>query len=229
MNVDLMCPICFGHCEDMLHVFRDCDFARLVWAVSCLPHFAIYNQFSDVWDWIIHVKQVMDGDQFEAFVCICWCLWHHRNNVVHNNQKGDAPELVLFAGNYLQRYKEVQHHNSAPRPPESVSCWTPPTGATVTVNVDASILKHQGAAGIGVVARDSSGNVLAWRQRKVDFIQCPEMAETLALVEGVELAVSAGWREVLVESDCQAIIRDVNSQYRCLTSGGQFIEHIKNK
>lgn len=226
IQADPTCPLCFGSKETIFHVFCCCDFARLVWAISGLHNIAIYNQNTDIWDWIVGVKHELSSEQFVVFFCICLCLWHHRNNVVHNNHHDGAKELVQFGVDYLHRFREAQHHCSAPRPPESDSHWTPPTGSCIKINVDASILKQHKATGIGVIARDSSGHVLAWRQRKIDFIQSPELAE---LVQGVDLAVSAGWREVIIESDCQSIIRDVNSRETCLSAGGHFIEDIKNK
>lgn len=147
----------------MIHIFKSCHFARLTWAVSGLPSIVNVNDFSDIWEWIMAVKQVLSRDQFAFFVCSCWCLWFHHNNLVHHNKLVDLPDLIAFAADYLKRYKEAQHAFASPRPSEAVSSWIPPTGHTLKINVDASILSRRQVADIGVVVRDSNGKILAWR------------------------------------------------------------------
>lgn len=72
--------------------------------------------------------------------------------------------------------------------------------SSLKINVDASILTHRNAAGIGVVIRDGLSNVVAWRQWIVEYIVSPETAETYAVQYGVDLALELGLRDVILET-----------------------------
>lgn len=70
--------------------------------------------------------------------------------------------------------------------------WQAPDPGWTKVNVDGSFVIDSGAAGVGVVARNSSGKVLfsAWRT----LLRCANAAkaEAKACVEGIRLAARAG-------------------------------------
>lgn len=81
----------------------------------------------------------------------------------------------------------------------------------VKINVDASILKSLNAAWIGVVARNFTGDVIAWRQRKIDFLNWAETAETIAVKHGIDLAQAFGFHDVIIESDWLSVVKAITS------------------
>lgn len=105
MHVNVLCSVCLEQSESIMHTFCHCQFARLTWATSGLPAALFYRNVANVWDWIVDIKQVTSADQFAHFVCICWSIWYHRNDLVHNGKNGDALELISFAADYLDRYQ----------------------------------------------------------------------------------------------------------------------------
>ncbi|KAL6511844.1 hypothetical protein OROGR_021441 [Orobanche gracilis] len=228
INVDNICPLCRLPGETVMHTFQLCHFARVIWAISNLPSLAIYHTCSDAWEWVLHVKHVLDADQFHFFICICWRLWYTRNELVNNMKQPEPSAVMQFAGDFLMRYREAKSQFAAPRPPESQKVWTPPMDATIKVNVDAALFKNSNSTGLGLVARNSSGIVVAWRQRLRSNVTCPEIAETLALLEAVRLAEEFGWQQVTIESDCLNVIKAINSQEVCLSSVGHMIDEIKS-
>lgn len=62
---------------------------------------------------------------------------------------------------------------------------------------------------------------MAWRQRRVRQLVIPE---ALAALCSLELAHEAGWPSVIIIGDCLAVINDLNSRERCLTTAGPFID-----
>lgn len=148
IDVNPLCPVCLEVNESVLHIFSTCQFARLIWAISALPAQCFTVPNSDFWNWIHAIIQGLMTHQFDYFVCVYWCLWNHRNCIVHDGKHGDPMELVLFSADYLQRFHSVHHHFAQPRPSDSSLVWFPPSGSTVKINVDASILKPQNTAGL---------------------------------------------------------------------------------
>lgn len=81
-----LCGICGQQGETILHLFRDCHFARQYWAISNFPTASIYWDTSDIWDWINGVRVRLDGQEFGLFVLSCWSIWYCRNKLVHDQQ-----------------------------------------------------------------------------------------------------------------------------------------------
>ncbi|KAL0400947.1 UNVERIFIED_CONTAM: hypothetical protein Slati_4124600 [Sesamum latifolium] len=105
-------------------------------------------------------------------------------------------------------------------------CYPPPTD-TIKVNFDGANYRELSSTGIGVVARNSEGVLLAWRRKHLSFPTEPDHAEILAAKEAVEFAREKGWRSVIIEGDCLSIInklKDVEDDYSPL---GPISEHVK--
>ena len=143
------------------------------------------HSFTDTWDWINHVKQVLVEPQFAHFVVSCWILWNNRNGIVHGELPRDALELLGSAHAYLHRFHEARYHFDTPRPPEAAAAWSPPPVNVLKINVDASFNSAIGQAGVGVIVRNHLGATVAWKRRHFTSIFCPEVAETFADCSGL--------------------------------------------
>lgn len=102
--------------------------------------------------------------------------------------------------------------------------------AHIKVSVDASKSAHSQVVDTCVVGRDSSGSgtIIAWRRSRVDRVACLEIAETLDVLHGVQLAVVKGWKHTIIESDCLVLITAINLPMPCLAVAGHFVDAIEN-
>ncbi|KAK9032564.1 hypothetical protein V6N11_056824 [Hibiscus sabdariffa] len=78
--------------------------------------------------------------------------------------------------------------------------WSCPPSGTVTLNTDGSYAADCGA-GIGIVARDSLGQVIYGLAQHSTGPTEAEFAKHSALLAGLQLALDHGWPRVLVEKD----------------------------
>ncbi|KAK9009199.1 hypothetical protein V6N11_035744 [Hibiscus sabdariffa] len=92
--------------------------------------------------------------------------------------------------------------------------WSPPPVGTVTLNVDGSF-HCAGGAGIGVVARDSSGQVLCGLARHIDDLSEAEFVEHAALLAGLHLALDRGWTSVQIEMDSAQTVNQLCQPSSC--------------
>ena len=87
--------------------------------------------------------------------------------------------------------------------------WEPPPAGWIKFNVDGSYVPQSGEAAIGVVARDSRGQVIltAW----LVLFRCQDAikAEAQACLEGVRLAAQWSHGRVIIESDCARVIQSM--------------------
>ncbi|KAK4392664.1 putative 1-phosphatidylinositol-3-phosphate 5-kinase FAB1D [Sesamum angolense] len=92
------------------------------------------------------------------------------------------------------------------------TCKVDPLEAgTIKINFDGAVLHKGCKVGIGGVARDSTGSVLAWFSRKYQGQVNGEIAEALAAREAIDLAIRHGWNRILIEGDCLNLINKLNS------------------
>lgn len=83
----------------------------------------------------------------------------------------------------------------------------------LTVNVDGGARGNPGPAAIGVVVRDSGGEVLEERGERIGHAT-NNVAEYKALLLGIELATGLGARELELIGDSELIVRQVEGRYK---------------
>ena len=72
--------------------------------------------------------------------------------------------------------------------------------------MDAAVRAEDRRIGIGVVARNSNGEVLGSETKVVHLGLSPQVAEALAVLQGMLFALDMGWYHVIIQSDCLEVI-----------------------
>ncbi|RLN13275.1 hypothetical protein C2845_PM09G14780 [Panicum miliaceum] len=85
--------------------------------------------------------------------------------------------------------------------------WVPPQPGWVKINVDGSFVAQYGDAGVGVVARDSDGQVVLMAWRTLLRCQNVEEAEAQACLEGLRLAAQWVQGPIILESDSARVLQ----------------------
>lgn len=89
------------------------------------------------------------------FATGAWCLWSHHNKVRVGGDQKEGAVLMKRAMQYLEKYNAVlEQEKPASVPATQELLWCPPIAPKLKVNVDGATFSAQGAAGIGVIARD---------------------------------------------------------------------------
>ncbi|KAL5817062.1 hypothetical protein ACOSQ3_025440 [Xanthoceras sorbifolium] len=104
--------------------------------------------------------------------------------------------------------------------------WHPPNSNCYKFNTDASIDDHKNCTGLGVIIRDSRGLVMASCVKGFDSLYSPPIAEALAILRGITLAVETGLLLVCVESDTKFVVNLITSKAAPISEIGVVIEEI---
>jgi ribonuclease HI len=88
----------------------------------------------------------------------------------------------------------------------------------LTVNVDGGARGNPGPAAIGVVVRDSSGEVLAELGERIGEAT-NNVAEYRALLRGIELAAEHEATELELIGDSELVVRQVEGKYKVKNAG----------
>lgn len=171
----MLCPVCSCDEESILHIFRDCHFARVTWAISPIANSML--------DWFWEVKTRTTFEDFELFLCTCWSIWRNRNLVVHENKRKDPDQSIDFVAKFVRSYKD---------------------------------------------ARNTHGEIIAWKRSRKQYIQSPELAEAVVAHEAVLLAKSLQVRRVILEGDCKSVIQMLQDSSPCLSAAGVYVDQIRN-
>jgi hypothetical protein len=88
-----------------------------------------------------------------------------------------------------------------------VQKWKRPEHNWMKLNCDGALDFNSKAAGAGMVARDCTGAFVLAECRRYENIIDPGTAEILACRDAILLARSRGWSHIVVETDCQLIVK----------------------
>ncbi|KAF8775052.1 hypothetical protein HU200_005104 [Digitaria exilis] len=151
-------------------------------------------------NWFLLLLDRCSPIQRDLVKLVLWRAWTTHNNITHQSGQmniGDGVQALLSMRSSLEQI--VGEHRGV-KGEEKQHGWS-------KINVDGSFVEATGEAGVGVIARDSVGQVIfsGWR---VLFNCSDEVeAEARACVEGIRLATEWAPGPVIIESDCARLVR----------------------
>ncbi|KAL0309769.1 UNVERIFIED_CONTAM: hypothetical protein Sradi_5919200 [Sesamum radiatum] len=136
-----------------------------------------------------------------------------RNKRWTTNELSYPEQTIAFARNYLAASSGFLEHHHILSMTTTIVKWMDPPDDVVKINSDAAIFKEVGNFGIGIIARNSQGQSLAWSASRHHRSISPEAAETWAAHIAIQLAAQHGWTKIILECDC------ATSHIKLTTSG----------
>ena len=167
--------------------------------------------------------------QPEQFASITWTIWFRRNQLRTSSKPFPLSQIIPSARQTLQEFHEV--HPAAPAqistPHQPRPKWEPPPTSLLKINFDGAIFRETEEAGLGVVIRDSHGQVLASLAEKIKLPSCSDEVEALAVVRAITLAMDLNLPSFIVEGDSEVVISALRSEEDSFSSFGHLISSIK--
>ncbi|XP_021761790.1 uncharacterized protein LOC110726626 [Chenopodium quinoa] len=94
--------------------------------------------------------------------------------------------------------------------------WVPPPPGIIKINSDAS-LSEEGWVGLGVVARNSLGEIVFSATKRLRAWWSVEIAEAKAIEWAIRLGCKIGCKEIIMVSDCQIVVSRLSRSATHLT------------
>ncbi|KAK9275875.1 hypothetical protein L1049_023148 [Liquidambar formosana] len=139
-------------------------------------------------------------------------------------QKG-AREIVDTAYrlliNYTSTTQDPRLRSTVPQ-----TRWCPPPIGSFKVNVDSSTFEGSKSVGIGVIVRDSEGQVIATETQHIHVDFPRKVVEAMGVHFAVHFVRDLGLTSVVVKGDNLEIINAINIQEIHLTSLGLILDDI---
>ncbi|KAH9770757.1 RNase H domain-containing protein [Citrus sinensis] len=209
-----VCQICKQGMESTSHALVYCKAAKKIWIhapfETCFPD-AINLDMLDIMQ---AMAKKLNKSDIEIFVAFCWAIWYSRNNQLFEGKKLDPFLTETRAEAVVEAYKRVKQQGQGP-------------GAKH--NVEAAVNFGKQLAGLGVVIRDSNSKVIVAAVKSTQFTGDVNIVEAEAVEWGLVVAKSASLHYLMVESDCQDVVKLVNNKEGSKTETMWVISETQNQ
>ncbi|KAK9994722.1 hypothetical protein SO802_024425 [Lithocarpus litseifolius] len=203
----VLCASCNSECEDVVHALWGCASLILVWerneAVTKLLRYKFLT-FTDLWEMLLVMRDRLD---INLMAMIFWLIWSRRNTARVGEGTIEVNQIQKKAESFLQDFKKF-HSSKVHRPliPARVVRWIPPIFPLYKVNFDGATFSTIGAAGLGAILRDHSGNVIGTMTERIQLPSSLAVVEAMACRRALLFAKELSIFEVSVEGDAEVII-----------------------
>ncbi|XP_026442453.1 uncharacterized protein LOC113341996 [Papaver somniferum] len=144
-----------------------------------------------------------EKEKFELGLCILWNIWKARNDLVFSGISLSLGKVLKMADMDFMNCIAVKNDDFNTQVPEICShTWVPPPPLCTKINVDATFIPNKGVA--GAIAHDSSSCYQGCGTSLFDATS-PMIAETKAVLLGVELAKKLHLTRVIIEGDASNV------------------------
>ncbi|KAG6667272.1 hypothetical protein CIPAW_01G090400 [Carya illinoinensis] len=170
---------------------KKCPAAADVWKRS-------FNNFQLLWEeMVVRLNQ----EELELAAVIFYQLWIRRNGLVFQETFHSPSSIVAKALSEQAMYKEAQtggKDRTERRQADGMrQIWKSPDWPFSKVNFDAAFDQDKGSMGLGVVVRDSEGELLGCLVAPRENIQSACQAECYALHRAMVLCLELGLSKVI--------------------------------
>lgn len=230
VTVQARCPVCDSESETILHSLVTCTLASQCWSV--LSDNIICETATEFTEWLNHVFKVSSEDQNAEIVMLCWAIWHARNEFVLNQKAHMVNRIVASAKQGLTQWKAAQDRLFyVPLQPniegDGASTWVKPHTNTVKVSFDAVVFSERQEMGVGLIARDSTGNLLQAKAVIHAGHFAPVLAEAMEIKEALSWIAEMQFRSTVIESDCLTAVQAIRSKTSMRSHFGMVIEECR--
>ncbi|KAK3193441.1 hypothetical protein Dsin_024751 [Dipteronia sinensis] len=203
---------CKAGCENINHVFRSCEKSCFVWEDICK---GITRSHLFICDWDDWLMQNLKNNRlvfgkvagYLLFAVSLWFIWKWRCKEIFDPNFRFPPYPGLIIKRFLDNWLNANYADS--KKVDLNPCyiaWSPPLEGWVKLNVDGSLNPNSGSIAAGGVIRDHKKNWLCGFAVKRGIGSVVE-AELWGLLEGLKIALKAGFRKILVDSDSQNSVK----------------------
>ncbi|XP_035551149.1 uncharacterized protein LOC118349712 [Juglans regia] len=183
----------------------------------------------DIWKriWSLDVPGVAKHFMWRAGI------WHRRNKVVFENKFVSPGTVVQLAIGGLDEFHVAnqikgvnQKHTAEGGRGEN---WKRPNGQWFKANFDGALNMEMQKMGMGIVVRDSKGEVIASLCGTKGSVTSPFIAELNALWRTMDFCSELGLQDVIIEGDAKELIDAINTETEDESWKGQLVEDMKQK
>lgn len=228
--VTAMCPICGGEEETVLHALVVRPLTNSCWHRRDRTYQGVDADSFGGW-----LKLTLDRSKKEdhaEIVSLCWSIWNARNQFVWDNKKASVDGLLASMRQYLVEWSNTQKFSTQAlyqfvEHGDGARVWVRPKIGAVKVTVDAATFAENSSYGIGVLARNDTGEVIYGRSELFRGNVRPDFAEAMAVKAALSWCKVSKGQEMVVETDCLSVVQAIRSSVSMSSPFGRIIRECQ--
>ncbi|KAL0003476.1 hypothetical protein SO802_017257 [Lithocarpus litseifolius] len=218
------CPNCTREPETIAHALWSCSKLDQVW----LPQFARLKAATSplsTFSKIVFLA-LQDPCSVEVFANTISLIWMNRNRAAFGGEGMILGKIPAQAHALVHEFHLLRPvHAKIPRTAHAVR-WKPPPPGTVKINFDGAIFSTRSTAGLGIIARDQAGLVLAALSQEIPLPTSVETVEVIAARRAILFAKELGFARVMVEGDSEVVIKAIREKSLLSSALGHILNDI---
>jgi ribonuclease HI len=230
---DDKCPICNLELETIGHSLWSCQAAKDVWLECPARIQKCPCDEEDFLNIFMRLVERLTDEELRLVVTVARQIWFLRNNVIFKREFKAPGELFQAAHTQMEQHDRAMEKRNKAEPIEgqtstrTVVRWKSPPIGVLKINWDAALDPKTSKMGMGILARDHEGRVLAMSSSIQNQISHPTTAETLAAWKAVVLGVQLGATYLELEGDALEVVQALNSSELCWGRNDPVLNDIK--
>ena len=207
--IDPICHLCSRENESILHALWGYAKVQSVWATDfgwVDKNKADSGSFSDL------VQLIQEKPHtIPLFSITAWSIWHHRNKSRLQEPSLPLARIAGFAREYLQSFKTQGAHvslSTCNRLPFQKH-WRPPPPDCFKINYEGAMFDESDEAGLGVVIRNSEGQVMVALSKKIKKPPSVVALELLATRRATILVSETSFQQSCFEGDSEVVVKSL--------------------
>ena len=183
------CPNCKAAWEDTVHALWGCHRLYVIWEADAELKKCTKQKFNAFADWLEVLFLMRDRVDVNLIAIIVWLIWNKRNSArlgepvtKYHHIRAKAETLLLD-----YQFAQVQEQRLLAVSSRAVR-WMPPISPLYEINFDGALFSDLGAAGLGVVIRDSCGQVDGALAERIPIPKSAATVEALACCRALTFA-----------------------------------------
>ncbi|XP_040996238.1 uncharacterized protein LOC121242452 [Juglans microcarpa x Juglans regia] len=185
-----------------------------VWSQGPMVFQKSSNRGSNFKELFEYLQSSSNQISMEVFCVIARGIWLRRNKLVFDDLFSHPTSVANQAIKALEDFNSVQiiARTNGPRHQMDSHVWSHPPEGCIKINWDAALSSTNGRIGIGLVARDHEGFIIASKQQSTSGFMDPLLAEAQGGYQAARWARELGINSVILEGDSQQIVNGLNQQ-----------------
>ncbi|XP_030963888.1 uncharacterized protein LOC115985057 [Quercus lobata] len=121
----------------------------------------------------------------------------------------------------------VLRPEQGPHRQDSSSQWQPLPSSVCKINFDSALFMKEQRAGIGVAIQNENGLIMVSSSQQIPLPGTVVEVEALAARKALELALDCGLDRVILEGDCEILMKTLQTTSKSLAQFGKIAEDIR--
>ncbi|XP_042973040.1 uncharacterized protein LOC122304840 [Carya illinoinensis] len=165
------------------------------------------GHFMDLWK---QINSCLEEDGVGLVACTMRRIWLRRNSFIFE-KKFESPKVLIHAAKQnLEEFRTVNNPSKPDQVDRRLIRWKEPDAMVCKVNWDAALDVKNKQVGIGIIVRDSEGEILAYLCSKLSIVVKAVVVEAYALRRAMFSYLELGLQKVMLEGDSQVVVKDTN-------------------